>query len=134
MVLWHMWLEPPSSLRFSPLDAAHRRRRRLPLDAPPLHPPQVISNRMQKSVLVAVDRLVKHKKYDRLLRRTTKLMVRSGAAAGGVAAGCTRRPGWPAACFREGGACFCVAVAPARQHAQRCSPPACVLTPHPPDA
>ena len=37
---------------------------------------QVISNRMQKSVLVAVDRLVKHKKYDRVLKRTTKLMVR----------------------------------------------------------
>ena len=31
---------------------------------------------MQKSVLVAVDRLVKHKKYDRVLKRTTKLMVR----------------------------------------------------------
>jgi len=30
---------------------------------------------MQKSVLVAIDRLVKHKKYDRTLRRSTKLMV-----------------------------------------------------------
>ena len=38
---------------------------------------QVISNRMQKSVLVAIDRLVRHKKYDRVLKRTTKLMVRS---------------------------------------------------------
>lgn len=36
---------------------------------------KVISNRMQKSVLVAVDRLVRHKKYDRVLRRTTKLMA-----------------------------------------------------------
>lgn len=36
---------------------------------------QVISNRMQKSVLVAVDRVVRNKKYDRVLRRTTKLMV-----------------------------------------------------------
>lgn len=36
---------------------------------------QVISNRMQKSVLVAIDRLVRQKKYDRILRRTTKLMV-----------------------------------------------------------
>ena len=36
---------------------------------------QVISNGMQKSVLVAIDRLVRHKKYDRVLRRTTKLMV-----------------------------------------------------------
>lgn len=30
---------------------------------------------MQKSVLVAIDRLVKHKKYDRVVKRTTKLMV-----------------------------------------------------------
>lgn len=36
---------------------------------------KVISNRMQKSCLVAVDRLVRHKKYDRVLRRTTKLMA-----------------------------------------------------------
>jgi hypothetical protein len=37
---------------------------------------QVISDRMQKSVLVAVDRLVKNKKYDRIIKRTSKLMVR----------------------------------------------------------
>lgn len=37
---------------------------------------QVISNRMQKSVLVAIDRFVKHSKYNRILKRTTKLMVR----------------------------------------------------------
>ncbi|EFN58430.1 hypothetical protein CHLNCDRAFT_15650, partial [Chlorella variabilis] len=36
---------------------------------------QVISNRMQKSVLVAVDRMVKHKKYDRIIKRTSKLMA-----------------------------------------------------------
>ena len=36
---------------------------------------QVISNRMQKSVLVAIDRLVRNKKYNRVLKRTTKLMV-----------------------------------------------------------
>jgi ribosomal protein S17 len=36
---------------------------------------------MQKSVLVAVDRLVKHKKYDRILKRTTKLMVRQDVTA-----------------------------------------------------
>ena len=30
---------------------------------------------MQKSVLVAVDRFVKHTKYDRILKRTTKLMA-----------------------------------------------------------
>ena len=30
---------------------------------------------MQKSVLVAIDRFVKNTKYDRVLRRTTKLMV-----------------------------------------------------------
>lgn len=36
---------------------------------------------MQKSVLVAVDRMVKHKKYDRIIKRTSKLMVRRQAAA-----------------------------------------------------
>lgn len=36
---------------------------------------QVISNRMQKSVLVAIERFVEHKKYPRTLRRTTKLMA-----------------------------------------------------------
>ena len=48
---------------------------------------QVISNRMQKSVLVAVDRLVKLKKYDKTIRRTTKLMVRGecvGRGGGGA--------------------------------------------------
>lgn len=39
--------------------------------------PQVISNRMQKSILVAVDRIVKIPKYNREVRRTTKLMVRA---------------------------------------------------------
>ncbi|KAG7669418.1 hypothetical protein Ndes2526B_g05743 [Nannochloris sp. 'desiccata'] len=36
---------------------------------------KVISNRMEKSILVAIDRLVRQKKYDRILRRTTKLMA-----------------------------------------------------------
>jgi small subunit ribosomal protein S17 len=36
---------------------------------------RVVSNRMQKSVLVAVDRLVAAAKYDRVVRRTTKLLA-----------------------------------------------------------
>ena len=47
-----------------------------------LVPLQVISNRMQKSVLVAIDRFVKNKKYDRVLKRTTKLMVGHGSPQG----------------------------------------------------
>ena len=43
---------------------------------------QVISNRMQKSVLVAIDRFVKHTKYNRLLKRTTKLMVSGWSSVG----------------------------------------------------
>ena len=64
-----------------PVPSAPALRRPAPL--PPARPPtpQVISNRMQKSVLVAVDRLVKHKKYDRILKRTTKLMVRQDVTA-----------------------------------------------------
>eukprot|EP00887_Chlorella_sp_A99_P001475 scaffold8.g1475.t1 len=36
---------------------------------------KVVSNRMHKSVLVAVDRLVRNYKYGRVLRRSTKLMA-----------------------------------------------------------
>lgn len=67
---------PPAACRHSP-------------SCPCVPPPpvrlslQVISNRMQKSVLVAVDRLAKHKKYDRILKRTTKLMVRPQHASVG---------------------------------------------------
>ncbi|KAK2076846.1 hypothetical protein QBZ16_005073 [Prototheca wickerhamii] len=39
-------------------------------------PPQVLSNRMHKSILVGVDRIVKIPKYNKEIRRTTKLMVR----------------------------------------------------------
>lgn len=58
-------------------------------------PPQVLSNRMHKSILVGVDRIVKIPKYNKEIRRTTKLMVRVG---GGRALGC-RRPseGWASA-------------------------------------
>ena len=76
---------------------AHTQAAAAPPPPPPLPPTtpaaapaalQVISNRMQKSVLVAVDRLVTLKKYDKTIRRTTKLMVgvcvgRSGVAGGG---------------------------------------------------
>ena len=43
-----------------------------------------MSNRMQKSVLVAVDRVVKIPKYNREIRRTTKLMVRRHGVGGEV--------------------------------------------------
>lgn len=36
---------------------------------------RVISNKMQKSIVVAVDRLIKHKIYRKFIKRTTKLHV-----------------------------------------------------------
>lgn len=36
---------------------------------------RVTNNKMQKSIIVAVDRLVKHKTYKKFIRRTTKLHV-----------------------------------------------------------
>jgi len=36
---------------------------------------RVLSNKMDKSISVAVERLVKHPVYGRYIRRTTKLMV-----------------------------------------------------------
>lgn len=36
---------------------------------------QVISDKMQKSIVVLVDRLVKHKLYGKFIKRTTKLHV-----------------------------------------------------------
>ena len=54
-------------------------------------PPQVLSNRMHKSILVGVDRIVKIPKYNKEIRRTTKLMVRVGR---GRALGCRRPEGW----------------------------------------
>lgn len=44
---------------------------------------QVVSNRMQKSVLVAIDRIKTVKKYRTTVKRTTKLMVRGRSAAVG---------------------------------------------------
>ncbi|KAL9255012.1 Small ribosomal subunit protein uS17-like protein [Drosera capensis] len=35
----------------------------------------VVSNKMQKSVVVAVDRLFHHKLYNRYIKRTTKFMA-----------------------------------------------------------
>ena len=35
----------------------------------------VVSNKMQKSVVVAVDRLFYHKLYDRYVKRTSKFMA-----------------------------------------------------------
>jgi len=35
----------------------------------------VVSNKMQKSVVVAVDRLFYHKVYDRYVKRTSKFMA-----------------------------------------------------------
>lgn len=34
---------------------------------------RVISNKMQKTIVVVVDRLVKHKLYKKIVKRTTKL-------------------------------------------------------------
>ena len=36
---------------------------------------RVISNKMQKTITVAVERLVKHEKYGKYVRRTTKLLA-----------------------------------------------------------
>ena len=40
---------------------------------------KVVSNKMNKSVVVSVERLVKHPKYGKLLRRQTKLHVHDEA-------------------------------------------------------
>ncbi len=84
---------------------------------------------MQKSVLVAVDRLVKHKKYDRLLRRTTKLMVRWASNGLGAQpatlwlASCTRC--MTAACSRFG-CCGCGRLQACNWPAPSLPPPAVV--------
>jgi len=36
---------------------------------------RVVSNKMQKTITVAVERLVKHQKYGKYVRRTTKLLA-----------------------------------------------------------
>jgi small subunit ribosomal protein S17 len=36
---------------------------------------RVVSNKMQKTITVAVERLVKHPKYSKYVRRTTKLLA-----------------------------------------------------------
>ena len=36
---------------------------------------RVVSNKMQKTITVAVERLVKHPKYGKYVRRTTKLLA-----------------------------------------------------------
>ena len=41
---------------------------------------KVVSDRMQKSVVVAVDRLFQHPKYPRTVKRTKKFMVRAARA------------------------------------------------------
>jgi small subunit ribosomal protein S17 len=44
----------------------------------PTHRPtigRVVSNKMQKSVTVAIERLVKHPAYGKFIRRTTKVMA-----------------------------------------------------------
>ena len=46
---------------------------------------RVVSNKMQKSVTVSVERLVKHPAYGKFIRRTTKLLAHDdkGAAKDG---------------------------------------------------
>lgn len=36
---------------------------------------KVLSNKMQKSIVVSIERLVKHKTYGKFIKRTTKLHV-----------------------------------------------------------
>ena len=36
---------------------------------------RVVSNKMQKTIAVEVERLVKHPRYDKFIRRTTKLLA-----------------------------------------------------------
>lgn len=36
---------------------------------------RVVSNRMEKTIVIAVDRVVRHPLYGRYIRRTTKLMA-----------------------------------------------------------
>lgn len=36
---------------------------------------RVVSNKMEKTIVIAVDRLVRHPLYGRYIRRTTKLMA-----------------------------------------------------------
>jgi small subunit ribosomal protein S17 len=40
----------------------------------------VVSNKMQKTVAVSVERLVKHERYGKYVRRTTKLLAHDEAA------------------------------------------------------
>ena len=40
----------------------------------------VVSNKMQKTVAVSVERLVKHDRYGKYVRRTTKLLAHDEAA------------------------------------------------------
>ena len=41
---------------------------------------RVVSNKMQKSVTVSVERLVKHPAYGKFIRRTTKIMAHDEAS------------------------------------------------------
>ena len=43
---------------------------------------RVVSNKMQKTITVAVERLVKHPKYSKYVRRTTKLLAHDEHNAG----------------------------------------------------
>jgi small subunit ribosomal protein S17 len=44
---------------------------------------KVVSNKMQKTITVAVERLVPHPKYGKYVRRTTKLMAHDENGEGG---------------------------------------------------
>lgn len=41
---------------------------------------KVVSNKMQKTVAVEIERLVKHPTYGKYVRRTTKVLAHDGAA------------------------------------------------------
>jgi small subunit ribosomal protein S17 len=38
----------------------------------------VVSNKMQKTVVVAIDRLLRHPRYNRVIKRTSKLYAHDG--------------------------------------------------------
>jgi small subunit ribosomal protein S17 len=45
---------------------------------------RVVSNKMEKSCVIAVDRKVKHPKYGKFMQKTTKLMVHDESNACGI--------------------------------------------------
>ena len=51
---------------------------------------KVVSNKMQKSIVVAVERQVAHALYKKYFRRTTKLMAHDEKQEAGISSNCIR--------------------------------------------